>query len=392
MSAIYLDNAATTPIDPEVRAAMVPFLGESFGNPSSRHGLGVRSARALEEARSQVARATGTRPEEVVFTSGGTEANNLAVLGLARARSRHGRHLLIGPGEHPCVRDAARALEDEGFELETLRLDGRGGLDLDFLLSRLRKETVLVAQMLVNNEFGTIYPVARLARLVRANAPQALVHVDAVQALGKVEVSARELGAHSLAISAHKFHGPKGSGALILSEGVRPKPLVFGGDQERGLRSGTENVAGVVGLGRAAELAATRLEGTASKLSGLRALLREALAGIGAELLEPGGSPADSPPGSNGCVHAICAVLLPGPPAESWMHHLEERGVFTSVGSACQAKKGGISPALLALGLDQERARRVLRISFSRFTSAEEVRAAAQALEAVAAELGIGGR
>jgi cysteine desulfurase len=379
---VYLDNAATTPLDPEVRAAMAPFLDEGFGNPSSRHALGVQAARALETARGQVARATGARPEQVVFTSGGTEANNLAVLGFARARARAGRHVLVGASEHPCVRDAARALEGEGFEVETLRLDARGGLDLEHLLARLRPDTVLVAQMLVNNELGTIYPVARLARAVRANAPEALVHCDAVQALGKVEVSLGELGVHSLAISAHKFHGPKGAGALVLDAPVKPRPLVFGGEQERGLRSGTENVAGIAGLGRAAELAAARLLESRSHCAARRAELRAGLARIGgAELLEP--------LGSEGCAPAIVPLLLPGPPAEAWMHQLEARGVYTSVGSACQAKKGGLSPALLALGLDERKARQVLRISFSRRTGAGDVAAAVDALVEVAGELGV---
>ncbi|MSR63545.1 MAG: cysteine desulfurase [Planctomycetes bacterium] len=380
MERIYLDHAATTPLAPEVRAAMEPFWSAEFGNPSSRHALGVRAARALELAREQVAQLLGVDGTQVVFTSGGTEANNLAVLGLARARAKRGRHVLIGPTEHPCVRDAARALLEEGFELETLRLDARGGLDLEHALSRLRPDTVLVAQMLVNNEFGTLYPVARLARLVRANAPQACVHVDAVQALGKVEVSLGELGAHSLALSAHKFHGPKGAGALVLERGLRPRPLVFGGDQEQGLRSGTENVAGLVGLGCAAALVAERLPRARANFAACRAeLARELPRLAGAELLEPAGS--------EGVVPAIGSLLLPGPPAEVWQHHLEARGVFTSVGSACQAKKGGLSPALLALGLDEARAKRVLRLSFARETSPAEVRAGVEALCALAAEL-----
>jgi len=380
MRTLYLDNAATTPLDPDVRRAMEPFLGEGYGNPSSRHALGVAAARALEEARARVARAVGARSENVVFTSGGTEANNLAVLGLARARARAGRHLLIGPTEHPSVRDAAGALVSEGFEIETLRLDASGALDLEDLRARLRPDTVLVAQMLVNNEFGTVYPLARFARLVRAHAPQALVHVDAVQGLGKLEFTLGELGVHSLALSAHKFHGPKGTGALVLAGEPRPRPLVFGGDQERGLRSGTENVAGIVGLGLAAELATQRLVQSRAAFAERRAELRTELARIpGAELLEPAGS--------EGCVDAIVSLLLPGPPGETWMHHLESRGVFTSVGSACQAKKGGISPALLALGLDPVRAKQVLRVSFSRSTSAEEVRGFALVLAELAREL-----
>jgi len=378
---VYLDHAATTPLAPEVRAAMLPFLEREFGNPSSRHALGVAAARALETARAEVARLCAVRPAQVTFTSGGTEANNLAVLGLARARARHGKHVLIGPSEHPCVRDAARALTEEGFELETLRLDAAGALDLEHAAAHLRPDTVLVAQMLVNNEFGTLYPLARLARLVRANAPQAVLHTDAVQAVGKAPIALAELGVHALALSAHKFHGPKGAGALVLAEGLRPRPLVFGGEQERGLRSGTENVAGLVGLGRAAELVRVRAPAARTHLAALRAELRAGLGALGgAELVEPGG------PG--GVADAIAAVLLPGPPAEVWQHHLEARGVFTSVGSACQAKKGGVSPALLALGFDERRAKQVLRLSFARETSADEVRAGLAALAAVAGELG----
>jgi len=378
---LYLDHAATTALAPAVREAMGPYLEERFGNPSSRHALGVAAARAVSEARRSVAQALGTRPEGVIFTSGGTEANNLAVLGLARARAKVGRHVLVGPTEHPCVRDAAQALTEEGFEVESMRLDARGGLDVEDALGRLRPDTVLVAQMLVNNEFGTVYPVARLARGVRAQAPEARVHVDAVQAIGKEDVSLEELGVHSLALSGHKFHGPKGVGALLVASGVRPRPLVFGGGQEQGLRSGTENVAGIVGLGRAVALAHEGLTAARATFAARRAELARHLERLpGTEILTPGGE--------DGVSRAVCSLLLPGPPAEVWQHHLEARGVFTSVGSACQAKKGGISPALLALGLDAERAKRVLRLSFARTTSAAEVEAGVAALCAVAHELG----
>lgn len=382
MTSIYLDHAATTPLAPEVREAMAPFQDERFGNPSSRHRLGVAAARALEEARERVGRAVGAAPERVVFTAGGTEASNLGVLGLARAGARRGRHVLVGPTEHPCVRDSAAALVEEGFEVETLRLDARGELDLEDLVARLRADTVLVAQMLVNNEFGTLYPVARVARLVCANAPHARVHVDAVQALGKVEVSLGELGVHSLAISAHKFHGPKGNGALVLAEGVQPRPLVFGGAQERGLRSGTENVAGIVGLGVAAELAEGHRERAHAHMLELRARLHGELESLaGARLLSPGGETGRAP-------HVV-SLLLPGPPAESWQHHLEARGVYTSVGSACQARKGGVSPALLALGLDEREAKQVLRLSFARSTRFEEIAEASRILREVAGEFGV---
>jgi len=369
---LYLDNAATTPVSAAVREAMLPFLGDAHGNPSSRHALGVEASRAIETARARVARATGARPEHVVFTSGGTEANNLAVLGLARANRSAGRHVLIGATEHPCVRDPALALVEEGFEVETLALDGDAQPDLDDLARRLRADTILVAHMMVNNEFGSIYPIARLARAVRANAPRALVHTDAVQALGKLAVSLRGLGVDSLAISAHKFHGPKGSGALVLAPDVRPRPLVFGGGQERGLRSGTENVAGIVGLGRAAELAEGEREIRTAHMRGLREILERGLAGIGGGRLLFAREAAVSP--------SIAAVLLPGPPAEVWMHHLEERGVMTSVGSACHARKGEISPALSALGLSDAEARQVLRFSFAGDTEPSAVEEACRVL------------
>jgi len=378
LEALYLDNAATTALDAEVRAALLPYLTEEYGNPSSSHAPGVRAARALEAARRELGQVVGARPEQILFTSGGTEANNLAVTGFARAQAARGRHVLIGATEHPCVREPARALASEGFEVESLRLDARGQLDLEDLARRLRPDTVLVAHMLVNNEFGTIYPLARAARIVRAAAPRALFHVDAVQALGKVEVSLAELGVTSLALGAHKFHGPKGVGALVLETAVLPRPLLHGGGQEKGLRPGTENVAGIVGMARAARLADAALSASRAHFAQLRETLFGILAPLGFGRVEAGGPEGTTP--------AIVAMMLPGAPAEAWMHHLEARGVYTSVGSACQAKKGGLSPALLALGLDEQRAKQVLRISFSRHTRQAEVARAAEHLRELAHE------
>lgn len=380
MRTIYLDNAATTPVSEEVRAAMAPWLFEEYGNPSSRHRAGVRAAEALDAARRELAAAVGAQPAGVVFTSGGTESNNLAVLGLARARERRGHHLLLGATEHPSVSAPARALAAEGFEVEVLASTGAGELDLERVGAQLRPDTVLVAQMLVNNEFGAVYPVARLARLVRAGAPEAALHVDAVQGLGKLEVSLLGLGAHSLALSAHKVHGPKGAGALVLAEGVRPRPLVHGGEQEGGLRSGTEHVAGIVGCATAVRRAAEGWREHARTLADRKRRFREGAARLaGVRALEAGGAEGASP--------AILALRLPGPPAEVWMHQLEARGVLTSVGSACQARKGAVSPALLALGLGEADARQVLRVSFSTRTSAEDVQAALEQLAETHQEL-----
>lgn len=378
---VYLDHAATTPLSPEVRDAMAPFLDGAFGNPSSRHPLGVRAAEALDQAKARIARAVGAERGRVVLTSGGTEANNLGVLGLARGRRGLGTHVLVGPTEHPCVRESAEALGEEGFEVETAKLDGDGALDLDDLRGRLRADTILVAQMLVNNEFGSVYPIRHLGRILRGPSPHALLHVDAVQALGKIDFSLGSLGCHSLAISAHKVYGPKGVGALALAGEPWPRPLVFGGGQEGNLRSGTENVAGAVGFGVAAEAAVGDLASTRQHLDALRERLRVGLARVpNARLLEPGGSVVEPAP-------HVAAVLIPGVPAEVRMHHLEEHGVFVSTGSACQAKGGELSPALLALGLGPDEARRVLRLSFSKATTLDEIDLALEALARVSLAL-----
>jgi cysteine desulfurase len=249
-SIVYLDHAATTPLDPRVRAAMEPWLGASFGNPSSRHPFGVAAAEALDAARAELARAFAVRASDIVFTSGATEANNLGVIGQARAARRHGRRVLIGATEHPSVREAAESLEREGFAVETLKLAADGSVDLDDLARRAGPDVVVVAHMLVSNEFGTVYPVRELSRTVRARAPNARLHVDAVQAVGKLDCALAELGCDSLALSGHKLHGPQGVGALVLA-GATVEPLQVGGGQERGRRSGTENVAGAVGLAAA---------------------------------------------------------------------------------------------------------------------------------------------
>ncbi len=381
MSPIYLDNAASTPVAPDVAAAIQPFLAAEFGNPSSRHPLGVRAAEAVDLARKRIGRALGAPSTGVIFTAGGTEANNLGVIGVARARTRHGSHVLVGPSEHPSVRKAALALQDEDFEVEFLRLGADGALDLADLVVKLRTDTVLVALMLANNEFGTVYPIKQVSRLVRARSPRATFFVDAVQALGKLECAPLEIGADCISISSHKIHGPKGVGAFVFAEDIEVEPLIHGGDQERGVRSGTENVPGIVGFGLAVQIAEETRAKTHAAMEERRALfIRRALAIPGARVLEPGAN--EIPP-----LPSIVAVLLPGVPAEVRMHHLEAREIMVSAGSACHAGKSDVSPAMLAAGLDIEQSRRVLRFSFSRFTTEDEVERAVAALAEVSAEL-----
>lgn len=378
VTTIYLDNAATTAVAPSVHAAMAPFLEAEFGNPSTRYSMGVRAAEAVDRARELVARATGARARHVTFTSGGTEANNLAVLGLARQRARRGKGIVIGPSEHPSVRASALSLRDEGFNVREARLRPDGSLDLASFEELLSDDTVLVAQMLVNNEVGSVYAVSELARIVRRDAPNAALHVDAVQGLGKLELSIEELGADTLAVSAHKVHAPKGTGALVTRGDVPLRPLVFGGGQESGRRPGTENVAGIVAFGEAARLADTEREAGVRAMTAARDAFVEGLARVQGARLLIDGSPV---------VPAICAIALSGAPAEVWLHHLETRGVCVSAGSACQAGKQDLSPVTLALGLSPDEARRVMRFSFSNTTTVAEAEQAALLLAEVATEL-----
>ncbi|MDE0895503.1 MAG: cysteine desulfurase family protein [Planctomycetota bacterium] len=398
---IYLDHAATTRVAEDVAATMMRALGPEYGNPSSRHPLGSSAAASIEEARRAVAGALGTRSEGVLFTSGGTEANNLAVIGFSRAlrRGKHGApsgHILIGPTEHPSIRASAASLVEEGFEVEIMRLtpgDKSGGLDIADAASRLRGDTVLVAQMIVNNEYGTRYDIARLSRAIAARAPEAHLHVDAVQALGKIELDPAGLVdgsvSSSFAVSAHKIHGPKGAGALVLSNACLdaerlPRPIIHGGGQQGDVRPGTENVPGIMGFGTAIGAATRDFAGTTIALVTARKALEAALAEHvpAARVLIPWSDESTS-----SMAPQVVSVLVPGAPSEVWLHHLEEVGVFASAGSACQAKKQDLSPALLALGLTTEQARRVLRFSFSSSTTTADCIEAARRMASVAGSL-----
>ncbi len=354
---------------------------ENYANPSSRHAAGVAASEALDEARRRVAWATGAQPDRVVFTSGATEANNLAVIGHARARKQHGKHVLVGPLEHPSSSMPALWLREEGYEVEELQLDERGALDLADAGARVRSDTILVTQMFANNEFGCVFPIRELARAVRRTAPHAAIHVDSVQAMGKIEVDIDSLGVDSLAITAHKINGPKGAGALIRANDSPMQPLVQGGGQEGGLRAGTQDVPAICGLGLAVKLAESEREEAAVHMAGLLETMKTEIAerGLG-RVIEPGAPTQPLLPN-------ILSLIIDGPPAEVFLHHLDARGVAASAGSACQASKQSMNPALFAIGLDEEEARRVLRLSIGKKTSLEEVMRGVEILGEVRSEL-----
>ena len=375
LDTIYLDNAATTPVDPEVWQAMQPFLEAEYGNPSTRYGAGVRAAEAIERARRQVQRALAAENHTVVFTGGGTEANNLAVQGAARHR-RSGT-LWVGSTEHASVRQPARMLEAEGFKVGFLPLTPEGDLDQEAALEALDADAAVVSHMCVNNEVGTLYPIAEFFARVRHKAPNAHLHVDCIQAFGKLDLSLEDLNADSLSISAHKLHGPKGAGALIARKDARIAPMIVGGPHEGGLRAGTENVACVVGVGRAVELALEHQQAFAQSAAACRAELEQGLRELPGFFARPSVRSVDS----------ILSVQVPGAPGEVWQHHLEQRGFEVGVGSACQAKSGEISPALQALGVPDEEVRHVLRISFSRWSTPAEVQGLVRTLRELSSNL-----
>jgi cysteine desulfurase len=369
---VYLDNAASTPPAPEVVAAVARASAELFANPSSTHGLGAAAARALEEARGQVATLLRAQAAEIVFTSGGTEANALGLLGAAAVA--RGRHALISAIEHPAVLRSADLLAQRGWEITRVGPGRDGVITAEAMAQAARPETALAAIMLVNNELGTLQPVAEIARALHAGGRRLHLHVDAVQAAGLLPVDVRALGADSLALSGHKLHGPKGTGALWLRRGARVGPLWDGGRQENGVRSGTENLPGLVGLGQAAQLCRPGA-GTAV------AVLRDRLEQLIFAAL-PQARPS-VPPGTPRAPH-IASVLLPKLPAEPILHALEARGVYASAGSACASRGHGPSHVLAAIGVGDDA---VLRFSLSRLNTEEDVQAAVIALTAAVAEV-----
>jgi cysteine desulfurase len=378
---IYLDHHATTPVAPEVLAAMLPYFRERFGNPSSRHhAFGQEAHAAVERAREQVAALVGAQPEEIVFTSGATESDNLAVRGAARANHERGRHLVTSVLEHPAVLEPFRTLEREGFEVTRVGAGPDGVVPLQELAHALREDTLLVSLMAANNEVGTLQPVAELGALCRERG--VLFHSDAVQAVGRVPVDVARWSVDLMSLSAHKMYGPKGVGALYVRRGRKPRvrlqPQAEGGGQERGVRSGTLNVAAIVGFGEAARLAAAALaEGEPERIRSLRERLlhrlRERVGGI-----EVNGSLEARLPGN---LH----VSIDGAEAESLLLSLGG-GIAISTGAACAEAGGKGSHVLRALGLPDARVYTSLRFGIGRYNTPADIDAVVDALaEAVKA-------
>jgi cysteine desulfurase len=378
--AIYLDHAATTPLRREVLDAMLPYLTESFGNPSSAHAYGRAARAGLDEAHERLATRLNVEPREVVFTSGGTEANNLALKGAAWAGKARGHRIVTSSVEHHAVGHALRYLEKFGFEVVELPVDRYGRVDPEQLEAALTDRTILVSIMLANNEVGTIQPIEDIVARVRTR-KGVLVHVDAVQAAPYVELDLAALGADLVSLGAHKFEGPKGVGALYVRHGTHILAQQHGGTQERHRRAGTENVAGAVGLAAAYELSCIERPATVARLSAGRERLAQALLEVdGVELT---GHPTERLPG-------LLSIVARGTDGSAVSLSLDLEGIATSVGSACTTGSTEVSHVLTAMGYPEDEARGALRLSLGRTTTEAEIDVAAEVVPRVIASMRVG--
>jgi cysteine desulfurase len=356
---VYFDHNATTPLDEGVLAAMLPYLQGEYGNASSRHDFGTRARRAVNQAREQVASLVNVQPSQVVFVSGGTEANNLFIRGAAAYLKPS--QVVVSGIEHPCVAKPAQDLARQGWKLRKLAVDAQGRVEMADSAQALREPTGLVSVMLANNETGVIQPVAEIAELAREQ--RTWMHSDAVQALGKMPVDFEALGVHAMTVSAHKIYGPKGAGALIVDKRLELKPIIHGGGHEAGLRSGTENVPAIVGFGAACDLAASRLGEMAVRTRALRDQVEQGLAAQGARIF---GGKAERIPNTT-------YFAVPNIDGETLVIELDKAGFAVTSGAACSSTSTEPSATLLAMGVAPELARGAVRISFGVRNTAAEV-------------------
>lgn len=365
----YLDNSATTRCSDRACQLMVDLLTKDYGNPSSLHMKGIEAERFVETAKKKIAKTLRVSEKEIIFTSGGTESNNLAIIGAAMANRRAGNHIITTSIEHASVENPMEFLKEQGFDITYLSVDENGIISLEELEEAVMEQTILVSMMQVNNEIGAIEPVAEAAELIKKKNPATLIHVDAIQSYGKMYIYPKKLGIDMLSVSGHKIHGPKGSGFLWVKEKTKLKPLILGGGQQKGMRSGTENVPAIAGLGEAAEEIYENLDEKRAHLYGLKQRFID-----GIEKLE--GTHVNGKTGEDSAPH-IVSVSFEGIRSEVLLHSLEDRGIYVSSGSACSsnnhAGKHKGSKTLRNIHLKENLLDSTLRFSFSVHTTEEEI-------------------
>ena len=365
----YLDNAATTRVFDSVRDIMVNALSVDYGNPSSKHRKGMEAEQNLKEATSIIAKSLKVEPKEIIYTSGGTESNNMALIGTALANQRAGKHIITTRMEHPSVHNPLIFLEEQGFRVSYVSVDSVGHVNMQELLDEICDETILISVMYVNNEIGAVQDIAEISKQVKAKKPDVLLHVDAIQAFGKYKIYPKRIGIDLMSISGHKIHGPKGSGILFVKDRVKIKPIIYGGEQQKGMRSGTENVPAYVGLAQAVQEIYEHHEEKIERLyqikqhmlDELKQLPEVTVNGIteGMELRET-------------APHIISASFG-GVRSEVLLHALEEREIYVSSGSACSSNHPGLSGTLVAIGVSKDLLDSTIRFSFSVNTKIEEI-------------------
>lgn len=371
----YMDNSATTRVCVRAQKKMIQMMQEEYGNPSSLHTKGVKAEQFVREARKQIADTLKVQEKEIIFTSGGTESNNLAIIGTAFANKRAGTHVITTAIEHASVSNTMAFLEEQGFEVTRLSVDENGLISLKELEDAVRADTILVSMMYVNNEMGAVEPIEEAIKIIKRKNAHTYVHVDAIQAYGKYRIRPKRMGIDMLSVSSHKIHGPKGVGFLYVNEKVKIKPIVFGGGQQKNMRSGTENVPGIVGLG---EAAAEIYENFSEKIEHIYACKQAFVTGL--QAIE--GTHINGKTGTDSAPH-IVSVSFDGVRSEVLLHTLEERGIYVSAGSACSSNKPSVSNTLKSIGLPKQYLDSTLRFSFSVDTTEEEVEYVLQVLREV---------
>ncbi len=381
MKEIYLDNSATTKAFPEVIDLISRVMEEDYGNPSSMHHMGVVAEGRLKESTNILSGILGCSEKNIFYTSGGTASDNIAILGAAKALERRGKHIITTKIEHPAVLNTVKHLEDEGFEVSYLGTGANGRISLDELSESLTQGTVLVSIMHTNNEIGSLQPIEEAGKLIKEKCPECLFHVDAVQGFGKARITPSRMKIDLLSASSHKIHGPKGCGLLYIGDGVRIVSPVYGGGQQRGIRSGTENVPGISGMALAAKMLYEKLDEDTAKLYELKKyFIENALKTDGISI---NGLTAEGPAGAEGTAPHIISVSVKDVRAEVLLHSLEDKGIYVSAGSACSTHKRTPSATLTSIGLDKGLLESTVRISMSVLTTREEIDETLKALSEI---------